>query len=196
MLIDVGFDRHLGAHRTDELDAERGCVIGLWPDGRIALLNRTWERFALENGGGHTLERWSLGSDLTAGISGVLRDYYTRAFDRVRQLGEPWEQTYQCNAPSRRREFRLRVLPLERRALLLVHSLAVDALLLEEDEPAQPSRYLRSDGMVRQCSNCRRTERAAPPGGWDWVRAYVTHPPLNITHGICETCIRQHYPEL
>jgi hypothetical protein len=197
MLIDGGFDRHLGAHSTDGLDAEGGSVVGLWPDGRIGLLNRAWQSFAIENGGALTLERWPLGSDMASGISGVLRAYYERAFDRVRLRGEPWEQTYQCNAPSRYREFRLRVLPLERRALLLVHSLAVDAVYPEEIELEQPlSEYQRDDGLVRQCSNCRRTQRAGSPGVWDWVRAYVSQPPPNATHGICETCVRQHYPEL
>src|SRR4051812_8463615 len=49
--IDVGFEPLLGAHTVAELDAEPGSVIGLWPDGRIALLNSAWQQFARQNGG-------------------------------------------------------------------------------------------------------------------------------------------------
>jgi hypothetical protein len=114
----------------------------------------------------------------------------------VRQRGEPWEQTYLCDAPSRHREFRLRVLPLERGGLLLVHSLVVDAPPPGRSSPDPAFEYLRPDGMLRMCSNCRRTERTTGPAGWDWIRAYVANPPGNVTHSICPTCVRQHYPTL
>lgn len=197
MLIDAGFEKHLGPHAVRELDAEAGSVVGLWPDGRIGLLNQAWGRFAEENDGAAILERWPLGSEIWSGISGVLRDYYVRAFERVRMKGEPWEQTYLCDAPARRREFRLRVLPLERHALLLLHSLVVD-MPRREDEPSSGSltRYVNDAGTVHQCSNCRRTQRVRGPHGWDWVRSYVAHPPPNVAHGVCTTCVRQFYPEL
>lgn len=197
MLIADGFERHLGKHGTRELDAEVGSVVGLWPDGRIALLNQAWVLFALANEGQAVLELWPLGSQYRTAISGVLRGYYERAFERVRAQGVPWEQSYLCDGPRRRRQFRLRVLPLEGRALLLVHSLAVDLPRADEArQPAAPSEYLCEDGTVRLCSNCRRTERVRGPHGWDWVRSHVMHPPADVTHVICSTCVRQFYPEL
>lgn len=196
--IDTGFERLLGAHSPDELDREPGSVVGLWPDGRIALLNGAWRRFGEQNQGSDVLLRWPIGSDLLSGISGVLREYYTRAFAGVRALGQPWEQTYQCHSPLVRRQFRLRVLPLERRALLLIHSAIVEAPLSSwssELETPELEGYVGPSGMVRQCSNCRRTQHVTRDG-WDWVRAYVTDPPPNVTHGICDICLRQDYPDL
>jgi hypothetical protein len=197
MLIADGFGKHLGKHGTRDLDAEAGSVVGLWPDGRIGLLNQAWQSFARDNRGDAVLTRWPLGSEISSGISGVLRDYYARAFERVRVKGEPWEQTYLCDAPWRRREFRLRVLPLEGQALLLLHSLVVDVPHFEEAaEPSSLREYVGEAGMVHQCSNCRRTKRVRGPHGWDWVRSYIAQPPTNATQGICPTCIRQFYPEI
>jgi hypothetical protein len=197
MLIADGFEKHLGPHGTKELDAEAGSVVGLWPDGRIGFLNQAWVAFAEDNRGESILERWPLGSEIWSGISGVLRDYYARAFERVRMKGEPWEQTYLCDAPWLRRQFRLRVLPLEGQALLLLKSLVVDVPHVEgAAEPSAPPEYVGEGGLVRQCSNCRRTQRVRGPHGWDWVRSYIAQPPVNVTHGICTTCVRQFYPEL
>jgi hypothetical protein len=197
MLIADGFEKHLWPHGPRELDAEAGSVVGLWPDGRIGFLNEAWSSFARDNRGEAVLTRWPLGSEIWSGISGVLRDYYVRAFERVRTKGEPWEQTYLCDAPWRRREFRLRVLPLEGKALLLLHSLVVDTPRFEAAaEPNEPREYVSEDGTLRQCSNCRRTQRVRGPHGWDWVRSYIAQAPANALQGICTTCVRQFYPEL
>jgi hypothetical protein len=197
--IDAGFEKLLGAHTVAELDAEHGSVVGLWPDGRIAFLNSAWRRFAEQNEGAEVIRRWPLGSDFLLGISGELRDYYARALAGVRAGGEPWEQSYGCYAPCSRCRFRLRVLRLDQGALLLIHSLAVDEpVLVENDvESERPvlSDYVGPRGLVRQCSNCRRTRRVSADC-WDWVRAFVEHPPNNVSHGICALCLRQDYPEL
>lgn len=211
--MDTGFEQHLGDHRLSDIDAESGSVIGLWPDGSIGLLNSSWRRFAEENDGAGVVQRWPLGSDLLSGVSGVLRDYYSRALARVRRHGEPWEQSYQCPSPGAARHFRMRVLPLANGSLLLVHTRVVGAEHgpsetdssasgrdppsgdLPSGDPPDPADYVGPRGMIRQCSNCRRTQRAHRHE-WDWVTAHVMDPPRNISHGICPICIRQDYPEL
>jgi len=211
--IAIGFDALLGAHTPADLERESGSVVGLWPDGRIALLNGAWRRFAQQNQGADTLHRWPLGADMLSAISGVLLDYYKRAFAGVRAQRRPWEQTYQCHSALSMRQFRLRVLPLENDALLLIHSVVVDApfsststststearsaaeLGSHASDAEELDAYVGPSGLVRQCSNCRRTQHVTREG-WDWVRAYVTHPPRNVSHGICTTCLRQDYPDL
>lgn len=196
--IAPGFEALLGAHALEALDREPSVVIGLWSDGRIALLNAAWRRFAEENDGADALRRWPIGGDFLSGISGVLRDYYRRAFASVRAQGRPWEQSYQCHSPRVRRQFRLRVLPLEQHALLLIHSAIVESAAPPRDADIGASalaEYVGPSGMVRQCSNCRRTQHGTREG-WHWVRDYVSHPPPNVTHGICDICLRQDYPDL
>jgi hypothetical protein len=198
--IDTGFERLLGAHTAAELDAEPGSVVGLWPDGSIAFLNGAWRRFAEQNGGAEVLRRWPIGSDLLRGITGPLRDYYARAFAQVREEQKPWEQSYDCYTPTQHSQFHLRVLPLDQRGMLLIHSSRLDAPMPIENEPASGtksllSEYVGASGLIRQCSNCRRSQRAQVDR-WDWVRAFVEDPPPNVTHGICPVCLRQDYGEL
>lgn len=196
LLVDPRFLPLLAGHSLHALDRERGSVVGLWPDERIALYNSAWHDFAQDNGGAVVLERWPLGSSLLTAISGPLRDYYARAFERVRVLREPWEQNYECPSPSVSRQFRLRVLPLAQDALLLVHSLISSVPLLPNDalHPAA-ARYVGKDGMIHQCSNCRRTQSADTPEAWDWVPAFVTCPPRSVSHGICALCLAQFYSD-
>jgi hypothetical protein len=198
--LDARFQALLGAHTIESIEAERGSVIGLWSDARIALLNSGWHRFAHENDGGAVLERWALGSDFFSGISGVLRDYYREGFARALGTGQPWEQSYECHSPATGRQFRLRALPLAQGALLLVHSLVVsDPAWFDGTHAPRPSeleRYVGADGIIRQCCNCRRTQRVASPASWDWLPELVARPPGNVSHVICMTCMKQVYPDL
>ncbi len=198
--VDPRFRAVLGPHTPESIESERGSVIGLWPDARIALLNTGWQRFAHENAGAKVLERWPLGSDFLSGISGVLRDYYAEAFARVVRTQQPWEHSYDCHSPTTGRQFRLRALPLADGALLLVHSLVVSfpAWFDGAHPPRLDSldRYVAADGIIRQCCNCRRTQRAVSPLSWDWIPELVAHPPRNVSHGICMTCMKQVYPDL
>jgi CheY-like chemotaxis protein len=198
--IDAGFEALLGGHTVEELDAEPGSVVGLWPDGSIAFMNSAWLRFAEQNGGSEVLRRWPIGSDLLRGITGPLRDYYARAFAQVREQQKPWEQSYDCNAATQRRQFQLRVLPLDQRGMLLIHSPRFDAPMPIENKPPNGaasllSEYVGPSGLIRQCSNCRRSQRAHGDR-WDWVRAFIENPPPNVTHGICPVCLRQDYGDL
>lgn len=194
--IDDGFRKLLGGHSPEALDTETGTVLGIWPDARIALCNAGWHRFALENSGADVIQRWPLGTCLLSAISGVLRDYYARAFSRVLAGGEEWDQTYHCHAPKLKRQFRLRVLPLGRHGLLLVHSLLVEVAMPPGGSEDPAEQYLGPDGLIRQCSNCRRTHRRGTREAWDWVPRFVAQPPDNTSHGICATCMNQFYPDL
>ncbi len=192
--VDGRFVAVLGAHSVQALEAESGAVVGIWPDGRIAFSNGAWQRFALSNAGADVLVRWPLGADLLSGISGGLRDYYASAFARALARGEAWEQTYACHSPRSTRQFQMRVLPLAGRGLLLIHSLVAEAEL-EILASGDAERYFDADGVVRQCSNCRRTQRVGAPAAWDWVPAFVASCPPRTSHSICSACINQYYPE-
>lgn len=198
--MDARFRALLGPHSAESIEAERGTVIGLWGDARIALLNSGWHRFAHENTGAQVIERWPLGSDFFSAISGVLRDYYGEAFARVVRTQQPWEHSYDCHSPTTGRQFRMRALPLAQGALLLVHSLVVSyPAWFDGDEPLRLralEHYVGADGILRQCCNCRRTQRATSPTTWDWVPELVARPPPNASHGICQTCMKQVYPDL
>lgn len=179
------------------LDAEASTVIGLWPDGRIALLNSAWNTFAVQNTGDLTLRHWGLGAYLLSAISGPLRDYYARAFGRVRRSGDAFEQTYGCHSRSVERQYRLRVHPLASGGLLLMHTLVVSLPLASTPgEALTLARYVDAHGLVHQCSNCRRVRRAGEVAVWDWVAELVEHPAINTSHGVCSVCCGRYYAEL
>jgi hypothetical protein len=77
--VEGNFKKLLGAHSPEALDAEAATVLGLWPDGRIALLNSAWQTFALANAGADVIRRWPLGANIHTGTSDVLRSYYAQA---------------------------------------------------------------------------------------------------------------------
>jgi hypothetical protein len=197
LLVEDSFKAILGAHSPEALDAEAATVIGLWPDGRIALTNSAWQTFALANTGADVLRRWPLGASFHSGVSDALRDYYARAFAHVLERREAWAQNYECHSPELARQFRLQVLPLGGHGLLLTHSLLVEIPMSEKSVPLHGmARYRGPRGVVRQCSNCRRTQRAGSPEVWDWVPQFVLDTPRYVSHGICTTWINQYYPEL
>jgi hypothetical protein len=192
--VEDNFKKLLGAHSPEALEAEAGTVLGLWPDGRIALFNSAWQRFALANAGADVIERWPLGASVHSGISDVLRGYYARAFARVLQRQQSWGQTYDCHSAELTRQFRLQVLPLGSLGLLLIHTLVIEVPMSEENAaPRGLAQYLGPHGLLRQCSNCRRTQRWSSPEVWDWVPQFVSEAPDCISHGICPTCLSQYY---
>jgi hypothetical protein len=187
----------LQGYTLESLDGEAATVIGVSQDGRIALLNSAWSTFALQNGGDAMLGRWGLGAALLSAISGPLHDYYERAFVQVRASGDVFEQTYSCHSRSREREYRLRVYPLTDGGLLLMHTLSSSLPLASTAGDAlRWTRYIDVDGLVHQCSNCRRVRRTSGVAAWDWVAELVEHPPSNTSHGICSVCCGGYYAEL
>jgi hypothetical protein len=108
----------------------------------------------------------------------------------VLERREPWTQTYDCHSAELTRQFRLQVLPLGGPGLLLIHTLVVEVPISGENAPPLGlAPYLSPVGLVRQCSNCRRTQRSISPNVWDWVPQLVLETPDYVSHGICTSCL-------
>lgn len=58
----------------------------------------------------------------------------------------------------------------------------------EAPSQASHARYGDANGLVAQCSNCRKVRRA-DHSAWDWVPDWVKQSPGRTTHGICEVCV-------
>lgn len=168
------------------------CAYGLWPDFTISYISPGWFGFAAVNGGEPDISsRWNLGSDLLSGINGPLRNFYRRCFQRSLDEQRPWEHCYECSSAERFRWFHMVAYPLALAAgLLVVHSLRLDRLHHQNRvTPAtNPDLYYDHDGILHQCSYCRKTRRNDRPEVWDWVRDWVSKSPPDTSHGICESC--------
>lgn len=200
--VDPAFGQLLLGFDLRALDRHTGVVCGLWPDMTLAYCNAAWSTFAAANGGGAAFAgRWQLGVNLLDAISGELHGYYRESFEACMASGEPWLHGYECSSVDEFRTYHLDAYPLiHGRGLLVVHSQVSQLLRPAVDRRLQPvvlADYL-IDGLVYQCSNCRRIRRILPDGqeDWHWVPALVSEPPPETVYSLCSVCREYYYPDL
>lgn len=173
-------------------------IFGLWPDFRLAWVNRGYLEFAAANDGGDVPARWAAGAPLWEAVGEPLTDFYLPHFERLLREGRAWSHTYECSSPTTYRRNRMTVSPVkDRQGLLVVNAVVAEAPHdVAERPPREPSPvYVGAGGLVKMCANCRRAIRT-DGGGWDWVPAYVRRIPLNVSHGLCPLCAQWLYGDL
>ena len=182
---------------TDGLDHDSATIYGLWPDLTLAYVNLKWFEFARLNGGepGVT-EVWAPGRCVLDAIAASLRPFFTRGFQRSLDESKPWEHLYECSSADEFREFHMTTFPLgQAEGLLVVNSLRRATAHTRVPCAALEELYLNEDGIVTQCSHCRRVRRVQEKQVWDWVPQWVSAPLANLSHGLCEPCFGFHYSE-
>jgi hypothetical protein len=196
---DPSFARLLAGFYRQPLDQGDDVIYGVWPDLTLGYTNARWARFAIENDGADVLRRWTLGTSVRSAFGADLDLFYTRAFGEVLATGTIWQHTYTCPSPRQRRWFNMRALPLGREGLLVCH------LLVSTSEVAEPRRrpsavpYRDTNGLVTQCSHCRRVQVAAARPAhsaepdWHYVPAFIERAPRRTTHGLCPICFMYHF---
>ena len=148
--------------------------------------NTAWERFAQDNGG-LEFDRFGLGYSVMSAVPAVLKPFYLQGYARVWDSDERWEHDYECSSPDRYRRFRMLVYPIDRAFLVVVNAMIEDVVHDREVSAPVESRYA-NNGVISMCSNCRRVRNRSFEKRWDWVPAFVAHPPRNLSHGICNAC--------
>jgi hypothetical protein len=164
----------------------------------IAYCNAAWDRFALQNGGAdRVLAAQIVSRNLLDFIAPELKDYHAGLFAQARSLGRAVSHDYECSSPSVFRQFRMQIYPLlAGRGFTVINSLTVERphnrLVWEPSEAV----YRNSNGLIRMCANCRRTNRAGHPDIWDWVPAYLERTRRDVTHGLCPVCAEYYYHDV
>jgi hypothetical protein len=184
----------LRAFDEDALEADQGSLCAIREDGTILWFNEGWVGFAEANGGADVPARYGVGASYFDAISGALRQFYEGVVHDCVERKEPFEQEYECPSPELRRVFRLRVMPV-RGVLLIAHSLVVEEPHAAAVEPPLDAPYRAATGIMTMCSNCRRTRRA-DQSRWDWVPAWVSALPAQVSHGICPVCVSYYYGDI
>ncbi|HEU5169019.1 MAG TPA: hypothetical protein VFU46_00705 [Gemmatimonadales bacterium] len=176
---------------TDPL-AKLQPLLTYWIDGhgRLAAVDGAWTAFAVANGA----PLLTAGAVLGRPISGFIADpttrhLYTMIYEQVRR-GVSRTFPFRCDAPSLRREMRLRLSP-EPEGRIRCDSY----LIAERGRPAVPlldSALPRAATTITMCSWCKRT---AAGGQWLEVEEAVAEhqlfagpTPPAITHGMCPRC--------
>jgi len=182
------------------LEADDATIYMLGPDLRIVYCNRAWDVFASLNGGVGLTREAVLGTCILDVIAEPLRQFYASGFARAQTTLRPWEHDYECSSPEQFRLFHMRVLPLASSYLLVENSLRVERPHGAERPamPPSPASYVTEDGIITMCCHCRRTRRlnADSEHVWDWVPEFLSHPPGNVSHGLCRNCRAYFYPRL
>lgn len=173
--------------------------MALWPDFRIAYVNPAWDTFAERNGGLPTIrERWDIGANYLEAIALPLRPFYRHLLDTAPDslaTLHPATHDYECSSAETYRLLNLQVFTLQDRAgFVLVHSLRVERPHADREVVSTGlGDYLDANGLLHQCSHCRRVQSAADPGRWDWVPLWITNPPEFVSHSLCPPCFDYYY---
>ncbi len=189
------FGRLLAPFDVGVVDDEPSTVYGLTEDLRIGYVNRAWSAFAKANGASWNEGAWGIGSRLMDAIPDVLRPFYSGLFAQALSERAVVEHEYECSSPTQLRRFRMRVHPCDSGVLLVVHSRIEDHLHADAGHPGG-ALYREADGLITQCSHCRRVQRIDGTREWDWVPEYVARPPPTISHGLCNLCVEYYYPNV
>ena len=188
-----------GGWVPDHVETHRSVIYLLDPELNIVYCNAYWDDFAMANGG-DKLQRKNMAGTAVLGVTpDVLRPFCRDRFARVQRTRTSWEQDYECSSAGLYRLFRMRVVSLGGDHLLVENSLRVEQEHGVDRPAASPWEhiYVTQDGMVTMCVHCRRTKRSVEfpetlpelaEAVWDWVPAYVQHPPQHVSHGICRMC--------
>lgn len=195
MRVTREFEPLLDAFDLDLIDADPGVTFGLLADGRLALTNAAWDRFASDNGAPHLSEAWPLGRNLYEAIPDELQQFYREGWEWTIESGHPWSHTYECSSPAEYRRHRMTCYPVGGAGILVVNSL-VAATSWPGGEVTQHPRteYRDAAGGIRQCPHCRRTQHVQT-GRWDWVPEWVQRWPEDARAALCDVCLAYHYYE-
>jgi hypothetical protein len=179
------------------LEADPSTIYALTRDARIAWTNPAWDRFALDNGATWEAGAWGPGSALGDAIPEVLRIFYEQLHERAKHAADPVEHDYECSSPTVRRTFRMRLLRCTSGALVVVNALRREQPHEGGAGPDDAALYVGAEGLVVQCSHCRRVRRVLDPDVWEWAPSFVSAPEERlVSHGLCRICFDYHYPEM
>lgn len=186
-----------------DIDGSHDVVFGMWPDFRLAYFNQGWVAFAQANGAPPLLTSPDyLGVSVLDICGEALRPMYETWFSAGLatgrdQLHRPQRQ-YECSSTIAYRNFAMTLYPLgDGQGLLAVNTLIHQGPHGEQKGPAfapDPTLYRDANGIVRQCSHCRKVQRAAAEDRWDWVPSWVDASPTRTSHGMCPLCFDFYFP--
>jgi hypothetical protein len=159
----------------------------------IKYCNQGWNRFAILNeGGSEALAAKVVSRNLLDFVPQDLKSFHADLFARARKTGKPVTHDYECSTATMFRLYRMHIFPLNQ-GFAVMNSVRVEHP--HDRSPLEPneSLYRTEKGMIRMCSNCRRTNRPDDPAAWDWVPDYVERVRPNTTHGVCPACLEFYY---
>ena len=174
--ITTEFADLIGNELLERFNSHPDSAYGLDSEYNIAYLNPGWYKFAEANGSNiFDVDAWPLGRNIFESFPKVLVPYYknviTSALDERETSIRPTSVEYECSSPDMFRRYCMHIYPVGNDSIVMVNSLAIeelrvsdhiDGLLYFEEED-----YIDNNGLLHQCSNCRRLKYLASPEQWN-----------------------------
>ena len=116
-------------------------------------------------------------------MSGTLKDFYIFNYKKVLNESKVWTHEYECSAVGVYRLFYQEVFPLKNgEGIIVVNSLRTEKYIQNINALELTNlklEYTDLNGMITQCSNCRKIQRIHEKEIWDWVP--IDTSPINKT---------------
>lgn len=185
-------------------DAEPAPSCILDPEGLIVAVNRSWDQFAIANGGaagicgehivGTRWLRWIEGGEPRKLATEALARALHECTEAMVVGARPPSRCYRayCDAPTLHRLVEARFATLDDGPqpcqVLVTYSTILERRRGEELDHYALDSLRDAEGFLHQCSGCRRvldprTGRYLSLGG------VIEHVPERVTHGMCSLCL-------
>lgn len=194
--VTTDFLNSLDGFNIVTLETDPHSIYGLSADLTLSYLNPGWFSFSQENDGEpHISNRFCLGTHIGSAMTGPVKEFYLDNFTRVLESRDVWHHDYECSSPYFFRVFHQSVFPLYNgKGLVIINSLTKEHPHEgNTNPPPNNEAYTNNNGLICQCSNCRRVKKPFQPEKWDWVPQWVKSVPDNTSHTICPVCFDYYY---
>ena len=180
------------------LEADPSTIFALSKKLELSYLNPAWFSFAKANHGEPIMsKRYPLGTNISIAMSEPFKDFYFNIYRDILKTGTVWEHDYECSTPETYRVFHETAYPLhDREGIRVVSSLLLEKEHADTERASMPpveQNYRQPNGLITQCSYCRRFQRSVAPVIWDWVPDWIRLPPHKISHSLCRICFDYYF---
>ena len=162
----------------------------------LAYINPAYLTFGCDNGGPCEDTFTGIGTFIGDFMSEPLRQFYLDAYKMVMGNRKTWNHDYDCSSPSLYRRFKQSAYPLPKKGMVVINHLIEERAHSEVSAQPVKAVYLNINGLIAQCSHCRKVRRQGSSTQWDWVHEWVANPPSEVTHSLCEPCADYYYEGL
>jgi hypothetical protein len=177
----------------DTIENSPHSIFGLSKELKLIYYNNAWLQFSKTiNDDSCISVNYPLGTSVEDAMSGTLKDFYIFNYKKVLNESKVWTHEYECSAVGVYRLFYQEVFPLKNgEGIIVVNSIRTEKYIQNVNALELTNlklEYTDLNGMITQCSNCRKTQRINEKEIWDWVPTFLSETHEHVSHSICPIC--------
>ena len=177
----------------DTIENSPHSIFGLSKELKLIYYNTAWLQFSKTiNDDSCISVNYPLGTSVEDAMSGTLKDFYIFNYKKVLNESKVWTHEYECSAVGVYRLFYQEVFPLKNgEGIIVVNSIRTEKNIQDVNTLELTNlklEYTDLNGMITQCSNCRKIQRIHEKEIWDWVPTFLSETHEHVSHSICPIC--------